>query len=187
MTLCILKGGILNQAIIIVVQVILTADLPITKTEGGVIFTSEDTGVSFKSIRLPFHPAQPITFNFQIPNYLVAISTDVSDIWQRLLLVVTHTHTHRVIFCRNCHWRYCTHCNPGDVCNLGSNCLYRADCGPGADLSLSKLYFPKIETMCLPCDFMCHFNECANLRARKGDYVIIIPSVIHRVISFDHL
>ncbi|XP_041935404.1 sortilin isoform X1 [Alosa sapidissima] len=64
-------------------QVILTADLPITKTEGGVIFTSEDTGVSFTSVSLPFHPAQPITFNFQNPNYLVAISTD-GGLWLSL-------------------------------------------------------------------------------------------------------
>ena len=75
---------IFDGDIMLMPQVILTADLPITKTEGGVIFTSEDTGVSFTSIILPFHPAQPITFNFQNLNYLVAISTDVSDSWQGL-------------------------------------------------------------------------------------------------------
>ncbi|KAL2103009.1 hypothetical protein ACEWY4_002177 [Coilia grayii] len=64
-------------------QVILTANVPITKTEGGVIFTSEDTGITFQSVTLPFHPAQPITFNFQNPNYLVAISTD-GDLWLSL-------------------------------------------------------------------------------------------------------
>ncbi|XP_028810540.1 sortilin isoform X2 [Denticeps clupeoides] len=57
-------------------QVILTADLPITETPGGIIFTSDDAGLSFKSITLPFHPAQPITFHFQIPSYLVTISID---------------------------------------------------------------------------------------------------------------
>ncbi|XP_076862598.1 sortilin isoform X2 [Brachyhypopomus gauderio] len=61
-------------------QVILTAELPSTKTPGGVIFTSMDSGVTFKSVQLPFHPAQPISFHHQNPHYLLVISTD-SSLW----------------------------------------------------------------------------------------------------------
>ncbi|CAB1346155.1 unnamed protein product, partial [Coregonus sp. 'balchen'] len=56
--------------------VILTADTPVLDNPGGVIFTSTDAGVSFKSVQLPFHPAQPITFHFLNPEYLVVISID---------------------------------------------------------------------------------------------------------------
>ncbi|XP_026870065.2 sortilin isoform X2 [Electrophorus electricus] len=61
-------------------QVILTAELPSTKTPGGVIFTSVDSGVTFKSVQLPFHPAQLVSFHHQNPLYLLAISTD-SSLW----------------------------------------------------------------------------------------------------------
>ncbi|XP_055045719.2 sortilin isoform X1 [Misgurnus anguillicaudatus] len=57
-------------------QVILTANIPFTKTPGGVIYTSMDAGVTFKSVQLPFHPAQAIQFHYQHPKYLVAISID---------------------------------------------------------------------------------------------------------------
>ncbi|XP_059361320.1 sortilin-like isoform X2 [Carassius carassius] len=57
-------------------QVILTANLPFTETPGGVIFTSMDAGVTFRSVQLPFHPAQAIQFHYQEPRYLVAISND---------------------------------------------------------------------------------------------------------------
>ncbi|KAF7669665.1 hypothetical protein LDENG_00151730 [Lucifuga dentata] len=42
-----------------------------------------DAGVTFKSIRLPFHLAQPITFHFLHPDYLVVISID-SGLWLSL-------------------------------------------------------------------------------------------------------
>ncbi|XP_019898268.2 sortilin isoform X2 [Esox lucius] len=57
-------------------QVILTAETPVLNNSGGVIFISTDAGVSFKSVQLPFHPAQPITFHFLNPEYLVVISID---------------------------------------------------------------------------------------------------------------
>uniref|UniRef100_A0A8C1CTY6 Si:dkey-159a18.1 n=1 Tax=Cyprinus carpio carpio TaxID=630221 RepID=A0A8C1CTY6_CYPCA len=57
-------------------QVILTANLPFTETPGGVIFTSVDAGVTFRSVQLPFHPAQAIQFHYQDPKYLVVISID---------------------------------------------------------------------------------------------------------------
>uniref|UniRef100_A0A8C1K4B6 Si:dkey-159a18.1 n=1 Tax=Cyprinus carpio TaxID=7962 RepID=A0A8C1K4B6_CYPCA len=55
-------------------QVILTANLPFTESPGGVIFTSMDAGVTFRSVQLPFHPAQAIQFHYQDPKYLVVIS-----------------------------------------------------------------------------------------------------------------
>ncbi|XP_043093953.1 sortilin [Puntigrus tetrazona] len=57
-------------------QVILTANLPFTETPGGVILTSMDAGVTFRSVHLPFHPAQAIQFHYQDPKYLVVISID---------------------------------------------------------------------------------------------------------------
>ncbi|CAM4565993.1 unnamed protein product [Leuciscus chuanchicus] len=57
-------------------QVILTANLPFTETLGGVILTSMDAGVTFRSVQLPFHPAQAIQFHYQDPKYLVVISID---------------------------------------------------------------------------------------------------------------
>ncbi|KAL0963023.1 hypothetical protein UPYG_G00348590 [Umbra pygmaea] len=73
-------------------QVILTADSPVLDNTGGVIFTSTDAGVSFKSVQLPFHPAQPITFHFLNPEYLVVISIDgglwisvnFGDVWTKV-------------------------------------------------------------------------------------------------------
>uniref|UniRef100_A0A671SNM0 Si:dkey-159a18.1 n=1 Tax=Sinocyclocheilus anshuiensis TaxID=1608454 RepID=A0A671SNM0_9TELE len=61
-------------------QVILTANLPFTETPGGVIFTSMDAGVTFRSVQLPFHPAQAIQFHYQDPKYIVVISIDVSKV-----------------------------------------------------------------------------------------------------------
>lgn len=61
-------------------QVILTANLPFTETPGGVIFTSMDAGVTFRSVQLPFHPAQAIQFHYQDPKYLAVISIDVSKV-----------------------------------------------------------------------------------------------------------
>ncbi|XP_056434364.1 sortilin isoform X1 [Gadus chalcogrammus] len=57
-------------------HVILTADTPVVDNSGGIVFTSSDAGVTFRSVRLPFHLAQPIAFHFLIPDYLVAISID---------------------------------------------------------------------------------------------------------------
>ncbi|XP_062861217.1 sortilin [Trichomycterus rosablanca] len=57
-------------------QVILTAELPITKGLGGLIFTSVDSGVTFRSVQLPFHPYQPISFHLHNPDCLLVISTD---------------------------------------------------------------------------------------------------------------
>ncbi|XP_058630300.1 sortilin isoform X2 [Onychostoma macrolepis] len=57
-------------------QVILTANLPFTETPGGVIFTSMDAAVTFRSVQLPFHPAQAIQFHYQDSKYLVVISID---------------------------------------------------------------------------------------------------------------
>lgn len=62
-------------------QVILTANLPFTETPGGVILTSMDAGVTFRSVQLPFHPAQAIQFHYQDPKYLVGISIDVSKVF----------------------------------------------------------------------------------------------------------
>ncbi|KAG9345705.1 hypothetical protein JZ751_008849 [Albula glossodonta] len=57
-------------------KVILSADVPALESNGGIIFTSVDAGVSFEALQLPFHPRQAITFHFQNPNYLVTISID---------------------------------------------------------------------------------------------------------------
>lgn len=61
-------------------QVILTANLPFTETLGGVILTSMDAGVTFRSVQLPFHPAQAIQFHYHDPKYLVVISIEVSKV-----------------------------------------------------------------------------------------------------------
>lgn len=58
-------------------QVILTADTPVVDHPGGIIFTSTDAGATFHLIQLPFHLAQPITYHFFNPDYLVALSIDV--------------------------------------------------------------------------------------------------------------
>uniref|UniRef100_A0A669CAE6 Si:dkey-159a18.1 n=1 Tax=Oreochromis niloticus TaxID=8128 RepID=A0A669CAE6_ORENI len=60
------------------ISVILTADTPVLNNPGGIIFTSTDAGATFKFIQLPFHLAQPITYHFSNPDYLVALSIDVS-------------------------------------------------------------------------------------------------------------
>ncbi|KAF7694133.1 sortilin isoform X2 [Silurus meridionalis] len=57
-------------------QVILTAELPIANVPGGVIFTSTDSGKTFRSVELPFHPAQPISFHHHNPDCLLVISTE---------------------------------------------------------------------------------------------------------------
>uniref|UniRef100_A0A3Q3M508 Sortilin-like n=1 Tax=Mastacembelus armatus TaxID=205130 RepID=A0A3Q3M508_9TELE len=59
-------------------SVILTADTPVVDRPGGIIFTSRDAGATFKFIQLPFHLDQPITYHFLNPDYLVALSIDVS-------------------------------------------------------------------------------------------------------------
>lgn len=59
-------------------QVILTADVPVLENRGGIIFTSRDAGATFKFIQLPFHLVQPITYHFLNPDYLAALSIDVS-------------------------------------------------------------------------------------------------------------
>ncbi|XP_028427091.1 sortilin [Perca flavescens] len=64
-------------------QVILTADVPVVDNPGGVIFTSTDAGATFKYIQLPFHLAEPITYHFLNPDYLVALSIDDS-LWLSL-------------------------------------------------------------------------------------------------------
>ncbi|KAF4079382.1 hypothetical protein AMELA_G00177330 [Ameiurus melas] len=56
-------------------QVILTAELPITSVPGGRIFTSTDSGNTFRSVQLLFHPAQPISFHHHNPDCLLVIST----------------------------------------------------------------------------------------------------------------
>lgn len=72
-------GAIVNaQMLLWTSQVILTADIPVLDNRGGVIFTSTDAGATFKFIRLPFHLVQPIAYHFQNPDYLVALSIDVS-------------------------------------------------------------------------------------------------------------
>ncbi|CAN9508160.1 unnamed protein product [Ophioblennius macclurei] len=64
-------------------SVILTADTPVVDNPGGIIFTSVDAGATFKFIQLPFHLAQPITYHFLNPDYLVALSIDGS-LWLSL-------------------------------------------------------------------------------------------------------
>ncbi|KAM4569672.1 sortilin isoform 2-T2 [Odontesthes bonariensis] len=64
-------------------SVILTADTPILNNPGGIIFTSTDAGATFKFIQLPFHLAQPITYHFLNPDYLVALSID-GGLWLSL-------------------------------------------------------------------------------------------------------
>ncbi|XP_047430952.1 sortilin [Mugil cephalus] len=64
-------------------SVILTADTPVVNNPGGVIFTSTDAGATFKYIQLPFHLAEPITYHFLNPDYLVALSIDGS-LWLSL-------------------------------------------------------------------------------------------------------
>ncbi|KAM6984814.1 sortilin [Aplochiton taeniatus] len=74
-------------------HVILTADTPIMGFPGGVIFTSMDAGVSFKSVQLPFHLAQPITFHYSNPDYLVVISID-GGLWLSLDFGTEWTEVH---------------------------------------------------------------------------------------------
>ncbi|XP_026799218.3 sortilin isoform X1 [Pangasianodon hypophthalmus] len=57
-------------------KVILTAELPIANVPGGVIFTSTDSGKTFRSVQLPFHPAQPISFHHHNADCLLVISTE---------------------------------------------------------------------------------------------------------------
>ncbi|XP_039996356.1 sortilin [Xiphias gladius] len=64
-------------------SVILTADTPVVDNPGGIIFTSTDAGAGFKFIQLPFHLAQPITYHFLNPDYLVALSID-GGLWLSL-------------------------------------------------------------------------------------------------------
>ncbi|XP_076578674.1 sortilin [Chaetodon auriga] len=64
-------------------SVILTADVPVVDHRGGIIFTSRDAGATFKFIQLPFHLAQPITYHFLNPDYLVALSID-GGLWLSL-------------------------------------------------------------------------------------------------------
>ncbi|KAM6961583.1 sortilin [Tautogolabrus adspersus] len=64
-------------------SVILTADIPVVDHRGGIILTSTDAGATFKFIQLPFHLAQPITYHFLNPYYLVAISID-GGLWLSL-------------------------------------------------------------------------------------------------------
>ncbi|XP_037552104.1 sortilin [Nematolebias whitei] len=64
-------------------SVILTADTPVFGNPGGIIFTSTDAGATFRFIQLPFHLAQPITYHFLNPDYLVALSID-GGLWLSL-------------------------------------------------------------------------------------------------------
>uniref|UniRef100_A0A8C2Z5J8 Si:dkey-159a18.1 n=1 Tax=Cyclopterus lumpus TaxID=8103 RepID=A0A8C2Z5J8_CYCLU len=64
-------------------SVILTADVPVLDNRGGIVFTSTDAGATFKFIQLPFHLAQPITYHFLNPGYLVALSID-GGLWLSL-------------------------------------------------------------------------------------------------------
>uniref|UniRef100_A0A3Q2QA44 Si:dkey-159a18.1 n=1 Tax=Fundulus heteroclitus TaxID=8078 RepID=A0A3Q2QA44_FUNHE len=64
-------------------SVILTADTAVVDNPGGIIFTSTDAGATFKFIQLPFHLAQPITYHFFNPDYLVALSID-GGLWLSL-------------------------------------------------------------------------------------------------------
>ncbi|XP_071358307.1 sortilin [Trachinotus anak] len=64
-------------------SVILTADTAVVDNPGGIIFTSTDAGATFKFIQLPFHLAQPITYHFLNPDYLVALSID-GGLWLSL-------------------------------------------------------------------------------------------------------
>lgn len=73
-------------------QVILAANVPFTETAGGVIFTSMDAGKTFRSVQLPFHPAQAIQFHYQDPKYLVTISIDVRVLFSHLWALPTPLH-----------------------------------------------------------------------------------------------
>ncbi|XP_022045853.1 sortilin [Acanthochromis polyacanthus] len=64
-------------------SVILTADTTVVDNPGGIIFTSTDAGATFMFIQLPFHLAQPVTYHFFNPDYLVALSIDGS-LWLSL-------------------------------------------------------------------------------------------------------
>ncbi|KAM9467749.1 sortilin isoform 2-T2 [Clarias gariepinus] len=64
-------------------KVILTAELPTAYGPGGVIFTSRDSGKTFRSVQLPFHPAQTISYHDQNSDCLVVISTD-GGLWLSL-------------------------------------------------------------------------------------------------------
>lgn len=54
------------------------ADIPVVDHQGGIIFTSTDAAATFRFIQLPFHLAEPITYHFHNPDYLAALSIDVS-------------------------------------------------------------------------------------------------------------
>ncbi|XP_069021056.1 sortilin [Embiotoca jacksoni] len=64
-------------------SVILTADTAVVDHPGGIIFTSTDAGATFQFTQLPFHLAQPITYHFLNPDYLVAVSID-GGLWLSL-------------------------------------------------------------------------------------------------------
>ncbi|KAK1169010.1 sortilin [Acipenser oxyrinchus oxyrinchus] len=57
-------------------RVILTADVALTREQGGRIFTSLDSGKSFDFVDLPFHPGQPIVYHSSNPDYLLVSSID---------------------------------------------------------------------------------------------------------------
>nr|XP_054595714.1 sortilin [Nothobranchius furzeri] len=78
-------------------SVILTADIPIVGHPGGLIFTSKDAGATFRSIQLPFHLAQPITYHFLNPDYLVALSID-GGLWLSLDFGAKWTKVHDGVY-----------------------------------------------------------------------------------------
>ncbi|XP_033889341.3 sortilin [Acipenser ruthenus] len=57
-------------------RVILTADVALTREQGGRIFTSLDSGKSFNFVDLAFHPGQPIVYHSSNPDYLLVSSID---------------------------------------------------------------------------------------------------------------
>ncbi|XP_038595269.1 sortilin isoform X1 [Micropterus salmoides] len=77
-------------------SVILIADIPLDN-RGGIIFTSTDAGATFKFIQLPFHLAQPITYHFLNPDYLVALSID-DGLWLSLDFGAKWTKVHDEVF-----------------------------------------------------------------------------------------
>ncbi|XP_051885921.1 sortilin-like [Pristis pectinata] len=61
-------------------KVILTADESKQTRRGGIILRSSDSGRSFHSIRLPFHPSLPMVYHSSHSDHLLAYSTD-HDLW----------------------------------------------------------------------------------------------------------
>ncbi|XP_078273073.1 sortilin-like [Rhinoraja longicauda] len=61
-------------------KVILTADESKYSKRGGIILRSSDSGMSFHSILLPFHPSLPMVYHSNLSNHLLAYSTD-HDLW----------------------------------------------------------------------------------------------------------